>query len=1438
VKQYAVVRDTYRNEPFGYVIKSGNQYVAYGAHAAGNQWAADFNSGLTKTLQEGLPVEVEIGRFGAVTDHSPIIMKSISSGSLPFPPEPKRFSHIDSESYVGDEPAISDVRDRPISAASVAFKQVLIDYKAAAFQQDTRYLNVMAKARLTRAGFTRTGTGLQSKSLSEAGFEHVANGASAMRRATIDLAFYKEEYLDQMGYWTADDIEEKKLGPTLRRGARAAEPYDPNAIDGDEDGIVQDGTPFERPATPRARMLGRMANQARAGRSDSQPATSARRSAKKGFASGTPRPRKDEPGLEKNDIAGDMTLDEVGYLEDALKMVMKDVKDQDAYDALKELQDALENAGAANDMVVMDRNAFNTAREAVDQWVNDNLPGGDAVDLMGVMADMADADSEGNIWTSLALEEAGTRLSMPSRGFASSANRNADTKQTIDGNTNFDPIKKRSANSTRDLLQVLEDNGFVWQESSDGYKLYPPDRIRNWILANTRRDEGGFRGSDHVLIHRSDSGKEDVSLKRFISQNLGGEAWADLKANAKKKGDLKGSGKVGPVESVIPPGGGTGFGSAARMRDAAATRAAAPRGFAARAKKGKGKIPGIDKVDARDGQAWSKLTPEQQATLKESLQAFEDNLLKTIAQKFPPFARGFFKDFRDKPYDKNTFDPKDMRFKDTEELLQFARYLEERVMTKDELKPEQKLTIQRYLDNISALTRMRLNDNYENIEHLHEAARKSAFKIAQGKDENFPSLGKVGGGGDSTFFGRAAGLNKDTFDAIVAGTEDAKLGKFRQRLDRAQRRLVTDILRPNPQRQARRAARKARRRGGANVGGYRTEQEKLSLTERTRRAAGRLRRRARRLLTGRKDEKKVMDAIDKKEGNKAIRDVDGKIILADDAPKRLKTALAQLRSDPDALKEVSNKGNRGEADISQSREMAVLWHAQGFNGLPELLTEDELFALADAGHMVIVRGHGEDPQNASDYLNDPLRYLPGKGGSAAGLGEYWSDALTGDGWFGWLKDGNTNTVAVLPKNAKIVNQSELEKESTVARKFQQAWALAKTDHPSGMDKSPLDEVVASLKREVAKMSDADKQTRVGQIITQLLDKADNGDADSISGMELIHDIAMADKNLMAPLLGYDAIRVGQSDGRILVMSRPSVAALDKAVDPKKAMEWVEVAKKVRSGEGAVKPGAPAQPAKATKLGKASGVPDWTSLQAMKRVQGPLGSQGGQWYEDSSGQRYLAKPAKSAGHAANEAAVAAIYREFNVGSQTAAIPDASGNPQVLVVGAQIQPANMTPALQAEAKKNMGIDMLLSNWDAYGAGGQNVGVDPNGRLLRLDAGGGGRFRAQGGDKPSFAPGQPWQEPASMITTSFGQSMYGTVTNGDMASAMRQVANIDIAKMDAAMKAAGVDDATRKLFRDTIADRKREAVRLEGLFATADAKKAVVTTGNGAGSTVKPG
>jgi hypothetical protein len=740
--------------------------------------------------------------------------------------------------------------------------------------------------------------------------------------------------------------------------------------------------------------------------------------------------------------------------------------------------------------------------------------------------------------------------------------------------------------------------------------------------------------------------------------------------------------------------------------------------------------------------------------------------------------------------------------------------------------------LQKQLDDLITLAQMRRDNNYEMLEHLHDNSKKKIIGDSRKGDSSIPTAAKLGLDGESSWYTTAAGTQASSQSEMVA--ERAAKRKGKRRIP-----LVDRILQPDPDREARRAARRQKRQTGRGGGFTTDEQSRVGRIERARRTAGRLRRRIRARLTGGQTEKKITGRIDEINNSKKIR-VDGdKVILSPDATKAFAQIQKILDGDPDALKSLSNKNSSGEADVSRNNLMGAIWNALGYNDQPIAVTEEELANLMELGHRIILRGHGGS-ENAQGYIDDPLRFLPGQGGEAFGVGEYWGDPVNGGNFDSWLSgNGTPVTVGVLTKNSKVIEQDEMMAEMPNLAEVSKAFALTAAGFEAGMDKSPIDDVAESMRREFDKLSDVVKQSKVGQLAEQIVQRLEAGDADALNGVNLLTRIDglgnyQNKPNFLAMVLGYDAVAVtGDRKGPVMVFSRSSVTVADKAITTARAREWQTDARNVAQGKA---PESTPPPAK-RKFGKSSSTPTWDKISKMEKVSGPLGSQGGQWYQDKNGKRYFTKPGKSEAHAANETAVAAIYGTAGVGAPSSVMYGDNGVATVVIEGLDVDTAfSITPERQAEIKKNMGLDMLLSNWDA-GQGG-NIGLDKNGNMIRLDAGGGGQFRAQGGPKPSFATGRPWGEPASMITSPFGQQIYGTVTNGDMADAMAQVANLDLGMLDAAMKAAGVDDATRKVFRDVIQERQREAVRLQGMYAAADLSRAVVTIGSGPGSQVWPG
>jgi len=228
-------------------------------------------------------------------------------------------------------------------------------------------------------------------------------------------------------------------------------------------------------------------------------------------------------------------------------------------------------------------------------------------------------------------------------------------------------------------------------------------------------------------------------------------------------------------------------------------------------------------------------------------------------------------------------------------------------------------------------------------------------------------------------------------------------------------------------------------------------------------------------------------------------------------------------------------------------------------------------------------------------------------------------------------------------------------------------------------------------------------------------------------------------------------------------------------------------------------------------GPGNGLPTADEFEAMEHTGGPLGSQGGGWYRDTNGQRYLVKPAQSETHAHNELAASLVLGALNVpGDQTGIF--AKGSKWYIAKKAiqgpggklgKIVGSDMTPELQRQARDGFGADTVMSSWDAFGLVGDNV-ITEGGVLHRIDVGGSLAFRAQGGDKPSFNPGKPWVEPTTLRTSNQGKQLYGAMTDAEAASQLEKLNSLDIDALDRRLGEAGIIPAVRTRTIDTIRDR----------------------------------
>ena len=240
MKYYAVATDTVRDEPFGIVVKNGSSSVCYGLHAAGTEWADLYNAGEVKTLEEGLPPDVELGHFGRLR----FDIEEVLEQSPETIPPPAMLSLVESEWLDNNSTGIG-LTHVPLAGVSKKSRQLAIDYKAHAFLADSHHSSLLLKARLS-------GT-------------YLAPDDSRTRRTAKELLKTKILILTQP-YRNEDAISEeemetKALGRAIGHGARrarrigraagrSAAGFDPHARDADLDMLVQEGTAWERPALP------------------------------------------------------------------------------------------------------------------------------------------------------------------------------------------------------------------------------------------------------------------------------------------------------------------------------------------------------------------------------------------------------------------------------------------------------------------------------------------------------------------------------------------------------------------------------------------------------------------------------------------------------------------------------------------------------------------------------------------------------------------------------------------------------------------------------------------------------------------------------------------------------------------------------------------------------------------------------------------------------------------------------------------------------------------------------------------------------------------------------------------------------------------------------------------------------------------------------------
>jgi DNA polymerase III epsilon subunit-like protein len=208
------------------------------------------------------------------------------------------------------------------------------------------------------------------------------------------------------------------------------------------------------------------------------------------------------------------------------------------------------------------------------------------------------------------------------------------------------------------------------------------------------------------------------------------------------------------------------------------------------------------------------------------------------------------------------------------------------------------------------------------------------------------------------------------------------------------------------------------------------------------------------------------------------------------------------------------------------------------------------------------------------------------------------------------------------------------------------------------------------------------------------------------------------------------------------------------------------------------------------LGKSFDTSGWT------KVSGQAGTNQGAFYVDpATGQQYYVKKAKSIEHASNEILASALYEQAGIPVGRAYFgTDEKG--EILIVSPLVQGNDGTLGQIApnqkivdEIKKGFAVDAWLANFDVIGTNKDNILVKEV-KPIRIDAGGAMLFRAQGESKAAEMDTNVSKQIDSMRDSKVNPqaaSVFGDMTDAEIAESVKLVASIDEAKIDELVEAA---------------------------------------------------
>lgn len=276
MKQISTLFDALRNEKFAIAVQDEYGVKYYGYEGQGKEWAQWANSVESKSLEEAqIPAGIIQGPFKnfSDTDVKSLITTfgygEISASNFV---KSKAYRHAGSVRVKSDS-KVPAVVDTPIGYFTAYQYSAAVSYKCLHVRSSIKEGSFLHEARANNYAFNfdkwmynAAPDSEQNKSLRQR--VDTAVGRSSERRIGMRLkSAIISNGIERTKMGSAAELETKSLqsetsvkglGESIGSGSRiarragrtAAANFDPKAWDGDGDGLIQEGTPFQRPAIP------------------------------------------------------------------------------------------------------------------------------------------------------------------------------------------------------------------------------------------------------------------------------------------------------------------------------------------------------------------------------------------------------------------------------------------------------------------------------------------------------------------------------------------------------------------------------------------------------------------------------------------------------------------------------------------------------------------------------------------------------------------------------------------------------------------------------------------------------------------------------------------------------------------------------------------------------------------------------------------------------------------------------------------------------------------------------------------------------------------------------------------------------------------------------------------------------------------------------------